>query len=165
MRHPATATAAVKVLYLVSCVGQKLAYPAKARELYTSPWFKFASCLAEQRATSWLILSAKYGLIAPSTRIAPYNQTLLTMPKSSRKDWAESVLAQLAPKLSQYSKVVLLAGMRYREFLLPELQRHLSVEVPMKGLKIGEQLSYLKKLTQCPEITHRTKAARGCQHA
>jgi hypothetical protein len=41
-------------------------------------------------------------------------------------------------------RVVMLAGARYREFLLDYLRaRFGKVELPMEGLKIGEQLHWL----------------------
>jgi hypothetical protein len=41
-------------------------------------------------------------------------------------------------------RAVFLAGHRYREFLTPLLlERNVSVQVPMQGLRIGEQLSWL----------------------
>ena len=40
--------------------------------------------------------------------------------------------------------VVFLAGARYREFLVPALREFgTSIEIPMEGLRIGEQLSWL----------------------
>lgn len=40
--------------------------------------------------------------------------------------------------------VVFLAGQRYREFLADHLKsRGIVVEVPMEGLRIGQQLSWL----------------------
>jgi hypothetical protein len=41
-------------------------------------------------------------------------------------------------------RIVVLAGLRYREFLMDYLrQRASAVEVPMEGLSIGRQLRYL----------------------
>ena len=41
-------------------------------------------------------------------------------------------------------QVVMLAGTRYRELLIPELQRRgIEVVIPMEGLAFGEQLSWL----------------------
>jgi hypothetical protein len=43
-------------------------------------------------------------------------------------------------------RIVVLAGVRYREFLMDYLRQHARiVEVPMEGLSIGRQLQYLAR--------------------
>ena len=136
-------------LYLVSCVGQKRPVPAPAKELYTSPWFRKARSYVEAAGQPWFILSAKHGLVHPEDIIAPYEQTLNTMRVSDRRRWAQAVSSELGPYLKDVESVVFLAGQRYRQFLeLGLLQRGLAVSVPMEGLKIGEQLSWLDRHTR-----------------
>lgn len=133
-----------KTLFLVSCVGRKLAAPARARDLYASEWFKKARAYVEAHGDRWVILSAKYGVVDPDAEIAPYERTLATMPIAERRAWADRVLASLRPRLSGVERVVVLAGSRYREFLVEPL-RQLGVEldVPLAGLPIGKQLQWL----------------------
>ena len=129
---------------LVSCVGQKLARPAPARRLYTSAWFVKTRAYADRTGQPWFVLSAKYGLVHPDDVIAPYDLTLNKMPVAGRRAWARDVFAQLAPHLDGAGSVTFLAGRRYREFLEPLLRsRGLVVNVPMEGLRIGEQLGWL----------------------
>lgn len=131
---------------LLSCVSAKRPFPARARELYTSPWFEKARFCVEQMGCPWYILSAKYGLLDPDSIIAPYNQTLKTMPANRRRAWARSVVEDLASHIADVSSVTFFAGMAYREFLQPALsERGLSVYVPMEGMRIGQQLSWLTK--------------------
>ena len=131
-------------LCLVSCVGRKRSSPAPASDLYTSPWFRKARAYAERVGGPWFVLSAKHGLVQPDEMIAPYDLTLNTMPVADRRRWAAKVLTQLEPHLDGVGSVVFLAGQRYREFLTPSLRsRGLVVSVPMQGLRIGEQLSWL----------------------
>ena len=131
-------------VYLVSCVSKKLSHPAPARDLYISPWFRKARSYVERTGCPWFVLSAKYGLVHPDEMIAPYELTLNTMGVSDRREWARRVLTQLEPRLGEGQSVVFLAGQRYREFLEQPLRsRGVAVSVPMEGLKIGEQLSWL----------------------
>lgn len=131
-------------LVLVSCVSQKLSEPASARMLYRSEWFNKVRTLVETHKADWLILSALYGIVAPDTCIAPYEKTLNTAGVAERRAWAENVRRQLAPRLIGRRRVVIFAGRRYREFLVPALLRDgYEVDVPMANLRIGEQLAWL----------------------
>ena len=133
-------------VYLVSCVSQKRATPSPAKDLYTSPLFRKARAYVERTGGPWFVLSAKYGLVHPDEVIEPYDLTLNTMGVADRRRWASKVLNQLEPHLEGIEAVIFLAGHRYREFLEPSLQgRGLAVSVPMEGLKIGEQLSWLRR--------------------
>lgn len=131
-------------VYLVSCVSQKRDHACEARDLYVSDLFRKASRFAEMSGCPWFILSAEHGLVAPGQLIAPYERTLNTMGVADRRAWAERVAAQLAEAEPDLSRVVFLAGKRYREFLARHLEgRGVEVSVPMEGLRIGEQLSWL----------------------
>jgi hypothetical protein len=131
-------------VYLVSCVSQKREQACAARDLYVSDWFRKARRFAEASGCPWYVLSAKHGLVAPDQVIAPYEQTLNTTRAADRRAWGERVAAQLAEAAPDLSRVVFLAGGRYREFLAPHLAgRGVEVSVPLEGLRIGEQLSWL----------------------
>jgi hypothetical protein len=130
--------------FLVSCVGEKVRRPAKAKDLYASTWFTKARAYVESYGDPWFILSAEYGLVDPETVIAPYEKTLNTMGVHERRQWAARVIDQFAARLPDCEKIVILAGARYREFLMDYLNtRANKVEVPLEGLRIGEQLSWL----------------------
>ena len=138
--------AAEKPVYLVSCVSLKRAEPAPAKDLYISPWFRLARAHIEATGCPWFILSAKYGLVAPDQILAPYEQTLNSMSVSERREWATMVWAQMAQELPVASRIVVLAGMRYREHLIDYLrQRAPVIEIPMEGLPIGKQLQWLRR--------------------
>jgi cytoplasmic iron level regulating protein YaaA (DUF328/UPF0246 family) len=131
-------------LYLVPCVSLKLNVPAPARELYVSPLFRKARAYVLQQKRPWFILSAKYGLVHPDQVIDPYDLTLKSMGTADR--WAEGVMSQIRPRLTGITSVVFLAGQKYREFLEPQFtQLGITVQVPMKGLSIGRQLSWLDR--------------------
>ena len=131
-------------IVLVSCVKSKLPYAAPARELYTSAWFRKARNILEVSGARWFILSSVYGLVKPDAKLAPYDYTLNTLGVADRRGWAKNVLEKLLPKLAGHRRVVMLAGQRYREFLIEPLQRQgLEVVVPMEHLTRGEQLAWL----------------------
>lgn len=130
-------------VFLVSCVATKSALPRAARDLYISSWFKKARRHVEEVGLEWFILSAKYGLVHPDSRIEPYELTLNTLPVRERKDWANRVFQQLQAEIPDKKKFVFLAGARYREFLLPLLEATgAQVRVPMVGLTQGRQMEW-----------------------
>ncbi|HRD31848.1 MAG TPA: hypothetical protein PLB31_02165 [Fimbriimonadaceae bacterium] len=52
----------------------------------------------------------------------------------------------IATELPDLQHATILAGDRYREFLTPRLlARGVQVDVPMQGLRIGEQLRWLDR--------------------
>lgn len=134
----------MKKIVLISCVSKKQPIKAKAKDLYTSALFKknfqFANKLQPDEI---FILSAKHGLLMLNDEIEPYDTTLNKMPVKKRKEWATLVINQL--KICTDVKrdhFIILAGNRYRQFILPELT---SYDIPLEGLGIGKQLQYLKK--------------------
>jgi hypothetical protein len=140
-----------RTIYLVSCVSQKRAASASAKDLYVSEWFNRARAYLEATGCPWFILSAKYGLVAPNEIIAPYEQTLNHMGIAERRAWANSVQAQMDQHLPPAERIVIFAGKRYREFLMSNLLRRAAkVEVPMERLRIGEQLRWLGNLPDEP---------------
>lgn len=131
-------------LCLVSCVSKKQSHPAPAKELYTSDWFTKVRTLVEAQGWPWAILSAHYGLVHPEEGIRPYEKTLNSMRVAERRAWADRVMQALAGRLDGVQAVVLFAGQRYREFLVPQMiKAQVQIHVPMEGLKIGEQLAWL----------------------
>ncbi len=130
-------------VYLVSCVSKKREQVMPARDLYVSEWFIRARNYVERRGGDWFILSAKLGLVAPEQRIEPYEQTLHSMPIAERRIWAQSVRFQMNELLPASGRCVVLAGQRYREFLMNYLDERFVTEVPMTGLAIGQQLRWL----------------------
>ncbi len=132
-------------IVLISCVSKKLSKPAKARDLYISPLFRFNLTYAESlKPDAVLILSAKYGLVHLNQKLAPYNETLNTKKNVEIKMWSDTVLSQLRREADvDNDEFILLAGERYRRFLVPSL-RH--VQIPLKGLGLGRQLQFLKRV-------------------
>jgi hypothetical protein len=139
-------------MVLVACAKLKADRPMKAKELYVSHQFRMARRYAEQKGDRWFILSAAHGLLHPEMTVAPYDQTLSRMKIAERKTWAEKVKTQINGIQILDDKVIVLAGLAYRLELMPFLhQRFGTVEVPMRGLKQGEQLRWLKDSTRNPD--------------
>ena len=129
----------------MSCVKPKRGYPSPAKDLYLSDWFKKASQYASQNADEWFILSAKYLLVHPDQVIEPYDLILKSMSAEEKKEWANHVYQMLKPLLSTKDKLTFLAGQDYRNNLILLLQHDgFKVSIPMEGLRIGEQKSWIK---------------------
>lgn len=137
-------TESIDRCFLVSCVGQKADSARKAKDLYLSDWFVKARRYVEQAHSPWFILSAEFGLVHPEKVIPPYERTLNHMGVAERRAWAQRVIAQMDRELPPSNGIVVLAGQRYRGFLMDYLRsRTKQVRIPLEGLRIGEQLSWL----------------------
>ncbi|MFQ6047949.1 MAG: DUF6884 domain-containing protein [Phycisphaerae bacterium] len=135
-----------KVICLVSCVSKKKVGRHLARDIYDSPWFKKARAFAEQHCDAWFILSAQHGLLRPDAVIEHYDKSLNRMSSHERRRWAARVLKSLYRILNREDCVLILAGKRYREFLLPEIAKRCArVTVPMERMRVGEQLQWLER--------------------
>jgi len=94
------------------------------------------------------ILSAKYGFLLPDEKIEPYELTLKKMGVKARREWSHRVIKQMEEKLdmAQIESVYIHAGIDYRKYLIPLLEgKGFSVEVPLKGLKQGQQQQWYDK--------------------
>lgn len=137
---------AQRIIYLVACVNKKHLVPMEARDLYSSAWFEKAAELADRRADQWFVLSAKHGLLDPNRVIAPYELPLSSRTATERRIWAKEVVQSLLSGLSSLDRVVIFAGKLYRENLVsPIIEHGCKVEIPMEGLRIGEQLQWLNE--------------------
>lgn len=137
-----------KLIVLLACVATKLPHAAPAKKLYDSPLFKKSLAYAESlNPDDIVILSAKHYVLPLDKVIAPYNKTLLGMPREQVQEWAVQVLKILADKYDlENDRFVILAGEKYRKDLVPQISHW---NAPLKGLRIGQQLSwYSKKLAK-----------------
>lgn len=139
-------TEKIKIV-LISCVSQKLTYPARIKDLYTSPLFKktWDYTVKFEKPKDIYILSAMHGLIKWDTMCDPYDKTLLDMSKEECLEWAEKVKIQiveaLGEDLSKY-EFVLFAGSKYYENLLDFFPNN-SLRLPLGKLPIGKRLGVL----------------------
>lgn len=137
----------MKTVYLISCVAEKRTSELPAEHLYCSDWFQKARAYVLRNihpGDQWYILSAKHGLLHPRITIEPYNESLNNLRKADRLEWAHRVAIQLRELLQPADTVVFLAGQKYREFLEPVVRAlGCQISVPMRGMRIGEQLNWL----------------------
>jgi hypothetical protein len=135
----------MKTCFLLSCVKKKKSEPQEAQTLYDSDFFKKCLVYSKKYNPDYIfILSAKYGLLELTEIISPYEKTLNNMKSSDIEDWAKMVSEQLKNKDVDINdtKFIFLAGDNYRKYLLQYLHYF---EIPMIGLGIGKQLSFLQK--------------------
>lgn len=131
-------------IFLISCVSKKQKGILPAKELYVSNWFVKSRRFVELQQCNWYILSAKYGLTDPDLLIENYNTTLKLLTKNERYKWSHAVATKLKEKEHTVDEVVILAGKCYREFLVQELLNFCkNVSIPLEGLRLGEQVSWL----------------------
>ncbi len=131
---------------LVSCSKTKLQKPAPAAKLYASARFRLASKYADKGFDAWYILSALHGLVTSEQIIAPYDRTLNGMARSQRHEWSLKVATQIREKVPGEAEIVILAGLRYYEFLVPLLTTFgYRVCTPLSHLGQGKQLQWLKR--------------------
>lgn len=78
--------------------------------MYTSPLFRYMYAYAKKRCKEVYILSAKYGLLAENTPIAPYNKTLNTMGQKAQKEWAIKIMHSLTQKYDLQKEIFLVMG-------------------------------------------------------
>ncbi|HEU0130814.1 MAG TPA: hypothetical protein VFQ85_07470 [Mycobacteriales bacterium] len=131
---------------LVGCGKVKADAAAPARELYTGALFRKAAAYAEAHADEWYVLSAFHHLVAPDTTLQPYDRSFTGTRPIERYRWAHRVNDDLRRTVAGRGPVhvIVLAGVTYRDELLPMLRRWAAnVSVPMDGLRIGEQLAWL----------------------
>ena len=73
----------------------------------------------------------------------------MKMRSVERREWADRVSAALMPIVQSGDEVIMLAGERYREGLVPWLAgRGVSVTIPLAGLMMGQQLQRLGVLNR-----------------
>ncbi|XZE18768.1 DUF6884 domain-containing protein [Pirellulaceae bacterium SH449] len=124
-----------------------------ARELYTSDLFEKRVVHVESRNLPWYILSAKSGLLKPTTPIRPYDVTFDGLSEIEAAEWHIGVANQLmtelyyefnSPKLADVT-IELHAGAKYCEPLGSILTMFgINVVKPVSSLGIGKQLAFYK---------------------
>jgi hypothetical protein len=126
---------------LVACSKTKANHRALARDLYQGTLFRRAAAYAEQRCDAWYILSARHGLVRPTSVLEPYDAYIGDLSADQRRQWAARVTQALdAEGVLRYCRSwVVLAGNAYRQYLdLPG-----QVLTPLGGMGIGEQIAWL----------------------
>ncbi|MBK8462845.1 MAG: hypothetical protein IPL36_07400 [Nigerium sp.] len=132
-------------IILVSCVKEKRADPAPAKDLYTSPLFGKERRHAESSGKPWFILSAKHGLVAPDHVLEPYELRLSDTPRTYQHAWGLNVVRQLEDAAGPLTgkTIEVHAGAAYTDAiraLLLGAGAH--VIEPLAGLTLGQRLAW-----------------------
>jgi hypothetical protein len=88
-----------------------------AESLYSSELFYRSRRYAQANFDSWLILSAKHGLIRPDQIVAPYECKLDSLSQGERGRLAKRVLEQTAVLFSESAQVTSICGEDYDDLL------------------------------------------------
>lgn len=123
--------------------------PVQARDAYTGPPFKVNRQYAEHFAERWVILSAKYGFIAPDYEISgPYNVTF--KKKATQPIPVHTLQVQIESQgLYSFEKIIGLGGKDYRERILDAFSLwSVDVYFPFAGLRLGYSMSATKKAVE-----------------
>ena len=126
----------------ISCVKEKRIGKHKAKDLYTSDFFKKSIGYCSSKYDSVFILSAKFGLLDLEDTIENYEMTLNDFSKDEKIKWSTMVHEQIKNKINDSDDLYFYVGNNYRKHLLPMLNNN--YYVPLEGKGIGEQLQYLK---------------------
>ncbi len=142
----------VDKMVLLALTGAQVRRASPARDLCTSRWFSLARAYAESHACPWLLLSARYGLVAPQQVITPYDTDLGAMSAQQRRDWGRTVGEAAQQTLPSIRQIVLLAGVKYVKCLRPYLE-DISDDIytPLEGLAVGYQCGWLRCNTPAPK--------------
>jgi hypothetical protein len=134
------------IFVLISCSKSKLATKARARELYTGSLFQKAVAWAERRQKPWFIVSALHGLVTPDHELQPYDFTLKQLRPREREAWGQRAISDLDKYASSGSHAILIMPELYRRHIQTALlQRGITYENPVEGMKIGQQMSWLMR--------------------
>ena len=126
----------------ISCVKEKRIGKYKAKDLYTSDFFKKSFRYCFSKYDKVFVLSAKYGLLELEDEIENYEMTLNDFSKDEKIKWSNMVYEQMKNKIDDSDDLYFYVGNNYREFLLPMLRN--KCNVPLQGKGIGQQLQYFK---------------------
>lgn len=138
-------------LMLIGSVKGKLEWASRvaAKNLYVSALWRCRRRYAEQSGVPWYILSAKYGLVNPETRIAWYDVSLGDLPAAGRRAWSQQIVDTLAARYSSIDGMIveIHAGMDYVDFGLASglTDAGMVVHRPLLGIPIGRHLAWYRE--------------------
>lgn len=152
----------MSVLVIIPCGKKKIwdkspsVGPTSARDAYTGSPFKVNRQFAEycqKRGADWLILSAKYGFVSPSSLIENYNVTF-KQPKTCPVSH-EALRSQVAEmKLDRYERVIAVGGREYLQAVRAAFAgTGCRLEFPAEGLAVGKAMARLKALMQTDYVS------------
>jgi len=140
-----------KLIALVGCSSRQHNRAMPARWLYHSEWFLRAAAVAETSSAGWFILSARYGLLHPDQKIAPYDLILSDLSATQRHVWAVEIIQSLDQILKPSDRLLLLADREYSAPLLPLLHSRVwRLQTPLANLSPSAQIIWLDNALDNP---------------
>lgn len=137
---------------LISCgkTKNRSTAPLFAVQRYTGDLFKKSLAYARTLTSdkNIFILSAKYFVLNLYQHTHDYDLTLNKMSIDERLQWSamvSNIIRHNVTKIEPPYHFVVLAGQKYIEFIEDDLNEIGTVERPLKGLGIGQQLKWLKE--------------------
>lgn len=124
---------------LVACSARKSKAAARAEDLYEGTLYRAARAVA-RGCDRWFIVSALHGLLAPDQLVEPYEHSLVTASRATRRAWVERVAPSLAAL--RPATLVVMAGANYRDAI-----RGGATIIPrgMERIGIGSQVRRLQE--------------------
>jgi hypothetical protein len=117
--------------------------PAGAKDAYTGILFRLNRAYAERYGNDWMILSAKYGFIAPNF-VIPESYEVTFNRRRSSPITSRELRRQVKP-LDRNSVVVGLGGAAYRDAITDAFDGFpIRLVFPFEGLPIGRMLQATK---------------------
>jgi hypothetical protein len=106
-----------RTVCIISCTAHKRDARIPAENLYSSDLFYKSRRFAQANFDSWLILSAKHGLIKPDQVIEPYDCNLSSLSASERAKLSKRVSRQASLLSLQEKRTTSICGEDYEDLL------------------------------------------------
>ncbi|MFW8627997.1 DUF6884 domain-containing protein [Deinococcus sp. ME38] len=143
----------MRTLVVVPCGAKKIwadrpsLGAVRAAEAYVGVPFRVNRAYAEVVGDAWVILSAKYGFLAPDDLLeGPYEVTFKR--KKTNPVAVETLRRQVIERdLASFDRVIGLGGVEYRAALAEAFGDHAEVMFPFAGLALGYSLQATKAVT------------------
>jgi hypothetical protein len=119
--------------------------PTPAKEAYVGAPFKVNREFAERHGDAWVVLSAKYGFMAPTFVIPGAYEVTFKDPSTCPVDYAKLAEQVREMHLEGFDRVIGLGGADYRQAIRAAFEStNARLEFPTAGLRIGEAMRAIK---------------------
>lgn len=143
-----------KTLVIISCVGatvwdrKEAVGLTMAKDAFVSPYFLACRKFAERFGSHWRVLSAKYGLIAPTDAIEWYEETF-DRKSSGHVDKIRLQRQVKMDRLTRYEDVIALGGHKALRMVVAAFEDSpCRIYFPFSGLILGHQLDAIRESMQ-----------------
>ena len=121
-----------------------------AKDAYTSSLFRLCRAYAEKYYPGrWVIISAKYGLLDPSTLIANYDAIV---NESMYAATIRRVRVQWRTRFAKVRAAVTFAGANYNQILLQALSSTVTIKTPLQHCGLFQRLAWLKRAVSARDL-------------